>query len=84
MKIEISSGGHAEKRMFERGITRSDIDWIIHNPTASWDDSKNGSRVIVGTTADGKVLRVVVLDPPLSDGTVIVKTAYHPDPEDKL
>lgn len=82
MMIRIAKYGHLQDRMKERGITDVEIEWIFNNSSTSWSSGGGRSRVYSGTTPSGKVLHVVVKDPPESDGTVIVKTAYDPSLEE--
>ncbi len=78
MKIHIEKVGHVRERMKERGITESDISEVLENPSTSWSSGNGKSKVFSGSVADGRVIRVVVIDPPEIDGTLIVKTAYDP------
>ncbi len=84
MKIDIPIGGHAWKRMEERGISETDVEAVVFNHTASWEDPKNGSRVLTGETPDGRVLRIALVDPPALDGTVIVKSVFEVNQEDSV
>ena len=82
MKILIAKYGHLPIRMKERSITEVEIIWILNNFSSSWSSGGGESRVYSGTTPNGRVLQVVVIDPPMSDGTVIVKTAIDPGLEE--
>lgn len=62
--------------MARRNIEIDDVRRVLDNPLSTWSDPANQSRVISGTAANGKTLRVCVVDPARPDGVEVVKTAY--------
>ena len=50
---------HARQRMAERGYTRQDVEFVVRNPEGTYTD-RNGNLSVVGTTANGKRMRVVL------------------------
>jgi hypothetical protein len=67
---------HARDRCAERGISVSDVEAVVVSPSATWEDPGEASLVCSGVAADGRQLRVCLVHPPSSDGTVRVKTAF--------
>jgi hypothetical protein len=82
MNIVIPPYGHVPDRMRERGISREDIESVLTNHTSSWTNMKGKSRVYQGSTRDGRVIHVVIVEPPPDSETFIVKTTYDPTLEE--
>ena len=77
----LSFSRHAVTRMFERGLSVSDVREVIaHGETIADypDDRPYPSTLLLGFTNDRPVHVVVAQNP--TDGACFVITAYEPDP----
>lgn len=55
-------GAHARQRMMERGISSAEVDEVLASPQTSYPSAGHGDRtVVLGQTASGRRLKVVVL-----------------------
>ena len=81
MKFHIPDFGHVPDRMRQRSISEEDIETVLVNFTTSWTSSHSKSRVYQGKVEDGRVIRVVVVEPPDPDGTLQIKTVYESSEE---
>ena len=72
---------HAVKRMIKRSISRQEVETVIGEGEIIEeypDDKYSPSCLVYGKTEVGKILHIQVSLPP----TVVVITAYEPDPEE--
>ena len=82
MRVIMHDWGHVPERIGLRRFTREDVEFVYTNYQSCWENSKKKSKCYRGTLPDGRVLQIVVVIPPLPNGSVILKTAYFIDPED--
>lgn len=69
---------HVVDRLNQRSITRTQVEHVLDHPTRV-EPTPQGSKRYTGTFPTGRELRVWVVDPPESDGGLIVKTAAWKD-----
>lgn len=73
---------HAERRMFERGISRGEVEQALRGGEAIRrypDDTPFQSRLVLAHV-EGRALHVVAADAEALDTTFVV-TVYEPDPK---
>lgn len=74
---------HARRRILERGLDVDHIERIALEPVAIVEsypeDTPFPSRLVLGWH-DGAPLHILVAEDS-SRGTIVIVTAYHPDPE---
>ena len=72
---------HLGRRALGRGVNISDVYRVLGNPSSTWTDTRNRSRVFRGTAADGRSLIVCLVDPTPADGVDVIKTTYWAEGE---
>jgi hypothetical protein len=74
--------GHAVRRMFERGLTRSDAIMVLEQGEviADYPDDSPLPSCLKMAFVRGKAIHVVVAEDRAAE-TCHVVTAYHPDPD---
>lgn len=64
-----------EPHIYEHGVSEEEVEEVLSSPRAEERPGRNHSRVVIGSTVAGRILRVVYSSDPYP-GTLFVITAY--------
>lgn len=76
--MKLSMTAHVVTRMGQRGIARMHVEHALAHPVEVVL-TPEGSKRYTGRLHNGREIKVWVVHPPLSDGTLIVKSAAWKD-----
>lgn len=65
-----------EPHVYEHGVTEEEVEEVLSSPRAEERPGRGSSRVVIGATESGRILRVIYAKDPYP-GTLFVITAYE-------